>query len=232
MKVITQKNNTVVIVSLDDVINCGTENIIKLYNMATDEEKQFDWYADARKFAQQLAEKFNLDIVIVAKVIAALSPRQKWETNMRMAELCIESWFNNVSERPKVHTFGAMSKTAYNILDGNAYTLGPKVTNFAANIIGYDNLVTVDSLAISIPLGFYEYAGSYKFKTSVYTFVESLYIQAAKALGIAPSKLQAVVWIVCRNLKIAKKAKFGLLDAYNVVGGNKVDLLHWLNENN
>lgn len=229
MKVTKQGSNIVITVKLEDVADCGIENILTLYALATEEEKAFDWYADAKNFAKQLSVKYQISIVKVAKVIAALSPRQRWETNKKMAELCIASWSSNL-ERPKVHVFSAMSNTAYAILDEKPFNLGPKVANFAANILGYDALVTVDSLAISIPLGLYEYAGSYKFKQPVYQFVESLYIHAAQVVGVSPSKMQAITWVVCRRLKAENKSKFNVLDAYNAVGTTRKDIVTWLCE--
>lgn len=237
MQVIKHHTNVKIAVGVADIPYMSMQHIFDLYALATDLEKQTDWYSDAYEFANELALKHNLSIVQVANVIAALSPQMKWEKNKLNAKEAIEAyvayrdgWLTR-DQLPKVHTFTAMSNNAYAILFGEHFTLGQKTASFAANILGNYNVVTVDSLAMSILLGFYRKAGSYKIYKVAYKYAQSLYIEASKQLGISPAHLQAVVWVVCRRLKMQdrKQKGIGILEASQIVGNNPLDILEYIN---
>ena len=53
------------------------------------EDLQSNWYNEAHEFAVSLSKLFNIDLEIVCKVIAALSPMQRCETNKRQAYKCL-----------------------------------------------------------------------------------------------------------------------------------------------
>lgn len=237
---VTRKRTTITIsVGLSDCKYMDVAFIHKLYGMATDKEKHTDWYNDAYMFAKRLSEQYahyGITLVKVAHLIAAISPQMKWEKNKENAELALQAydavmqgWLNR-EDMPKIHKFGAISNTGYAVLFGEPYTLGQKTNSFAANILGDNSVVTVDSLAMSILLGFYEKAGTYKIYRSAYTYAQSLYVHAAKELGISPAHLQAVTWVVCRRLKKAhrKYNKITILDATNAVGQNPANVLAYI----
>lgn len=213
---VKQKGPNVVlqINTTDDVSYLGIEHIIEVYRMATKEEQIFDWYAEARKIAKELSKKYNVDFYTVAKVIATLSPMQKWETNVKQAEQALKNWINN--DRKKVGMFSANSEKVYSILDGTGDVTGIKVTNFYRNIIGFTDCVTVDSLATLIAIGLYDQPCNTKIKYPVYDYLEGLYKLAAKALGIPPSQLQAVTWVVSRRVKKSNHGNKTILNVFDV----------------
>lgn len=235
MLVTKQGSNIKIAVSFKDTPFMNADYIRKLYAMATEEEKYTDWYQDAKNFAAYLVEKYNLDIEKVANLIAAISPQTKWEKNKEFAELAVQAyddvqngWLTR-EDLPKVHKYGAMSETGYAVLFGENFELGQKTTSFAKNILGDTNEVTIDSLAMSILLGFYEKAGSYNIYKTAYKYAQKVYLQVARELGIEPSHLQAVTWVVCRRLKKQHKSKVTVLSAAKVVGQHPLDILEYIN---
>lgn len=198
----------------DDVSYLGIEHIIEVYRMATKDEQVFDWYAEAKSVARKLSKQYNIDLHTVAKVIATLSPMQKWETNVKQAEQALKNWVNN--DRKKVGMFSANSEKVYSILDGTGDVTGIKVTNFYKNIVGFTDCVTVDSLATLIAIGLYDHPCNAKVKDPVYDYLEGLYKLAAKALDIPPSQLQAITWVVSRRTKKSNHGNKAILTAFDV----------------
>lgn len=239
MLITKQKTNIKVDVGLKDCKYMNTQYIYDLYAMATEEEKQTDWYADAYHFTNDLSEKYDISPVQVAHLIAAISPQTKWEKNKEYAILALQGWeavtngWLDRKDLDKIHKYGAMSDNGYAVLFGEDYSLGQKTTSFAANIMGNKQIVTVDSLAMSILFGFYEKAGSYKIHNIAYVYAQSLYVHCANTLGIFPAQLQAVVWVVCRRLKKAHKSNVTLLTAAAALGKGYTpkDILNYISQN-
>lgn len=239
MLITKQKTNIKVAVGLKDCKYMNIQYIYDLYAMATAKEKQTDWYLDAYTFSQNLANKYaylGVNQVQVANLIAAISPQLRWENNKKNAEIALQAYdavMNGWLERkdlPSIHKFSAISNNGYAVLFGERFTLGQKTASFAANILGDSQVVTVDSLAMSILLGFYEKAGTYKIYNGAYAYAQGLYIHAAKRLGITPAYCQAVVWTVCRRLKKShrKVNKQTLVDIVAIVGQNPADVLKYI----
>ena len=59
-------------------------NILHFYNQS-DKSDQYDWYADAHKFATELSKDYDLPVSICAGIISALSPMKLWEQNKKCA---------------------------------------------------------------------------------------------------------------------------------------------------
>ena len=239
MRIEKQKTNIKVDVGLKDCKYMNTQYIYDLYAMATEEEKQTDWYFDAYHFANDLAEQYDVSPIKIANLISAISPQQKWEKNKEMTVLALQAfdavkngWMGK-NDLPKIHKFGAMSDNGYAVLFEQEFNLGQKTASFAANILGNKQIVTIDSLAMSILFGFYEKAGSYKIQNGAYVYAQSLYVHCANTLGIFPAQLQAVVWVVCRRLKKAHKSNVTLLTAAAALGKGYTpkDILNYISQN-
>lgn len=232
-------SNTNVTVSLSnsdasEIQLIGTKYIKEVYDLATNKEKSDQWYTEAYQFCQQLAQEYNFPIETIAKVVATLSPIQKWETNQKFAIKCLDvftSFFPILQEIadentplsdlfdmtyfPYVHMFSAQSIKAYQILFGYDVVLGQKIESFYHNIMLDNSYVTVDSLAASIVLGLHNHPSTYKPKDKTYNVMVDLYREAAKEIGIEPSHLQAVTWCVCRRLKKSNHGKRLLLTVWD-----------------
>jgi hypothetical protein len=132
-----------------------------------------------------------------AAVIAQLSPRTPWARNVAGAYGLLLSgtaphcMANNV----------ARAKVAAAAADPLATLKGPKVSAFAANILGDTDRVTVDVWALRVALG-----GDSEIdpesaisKAGVYDAIAHCYRLAARRVGVDPAVMQAVTWIVARN---------------------------------
>lgn len=161
------------------------------------------WYAAAQEAAAQIYPE-RPDIA--AGVIAALSPRCKWVSNVRWARAIVNA-ARNGQECPSVHTT-TMRAIAWDIATGvrtpEEALRGPKISRFYRNIMQDMNCATVDIWAMRAALGSdnvpTDARGIEKAPTIVqYRTIESAYIRAARIAGTSPAMLQAVVWIVVRG---------------------------------
>lgn len=235
MLITKQGSNTKISVTGKDIPYMNVKHIYDLWNLATESEKSTDWYADANGFVSNLAMNYSLQHSTVANMVAAISPQTKWEQNLQNATLAVQGWFAtregwvNREHLPPIHKFSAMSENGYRCLFGEKFTLGQKTQSFALNLQGNMHEVTVDSLAMSILLGLYTKAGSYKIANKAYKYAQMLYTQVANDLGVLPAHLQAVVWVVCRRLKKADKG-YTLLHVSTILGrfATPTEVLQWL----
>lgn len=158
------------------------------------------WYVMARDIATGIAHRHNLTLEQSASVIALLSPRTSWETNITNAELAASG---SVS-------FGMFTWQAYRLpmiladeTGRSDLVHGPKVESFRANILGDWTRVTVDIWAIRAATGDLTLGDdAYKAMTGTRTRYEILadgYRLAAERAGLSPAELQAVTWLVVRD---------------------------------
>jgi hypothetical protein len=156
------------------------------------------WYETARATAEALAAGTLLTIEHAAGVIAALSPRVRWETNVAAAATMIATAGRSVV-MPSVAGYNRNCEKAWAIANGAdpAEILGgPKVTSFYANICGDENAVTIDVWAaraaegesnVNAPSG------------NRYRELAEAYRLAARARNVSPMVMQATVWVYTRR---------------------------------
>lgn len=178
------------------------DKIIKTFSRATEEDynEGMAWYTEANKFAQSL----HTDVRKAAGVIAALSPRQRWETNKKGAEKVFKALRNHSSIMPNVAGVYLNAEKAWRIANGedpeivlissdpNRYF---KVRRFFSNILGEENLVTIDTwtalAAMDNPPD--------SVRGRLYLDIEKRFQKMADKLKIPPRELQAICWVVERN---------------------------------
>lgn len=146
------------------------------------------WYGVAGDIAAMIG---NGDRALGAGVIAALSPMTSWSLNVRNASaLC--------AGQP-VGTLKANLAKAQRMAAGEHYSAvlpaHSKTWNFAHNIDGHTDNVTIDRWAIRIAVGYD--------KTTVtpkqYDVLAGAYRKAAAEIGEAASTVQAVTWCAMRG---------------------------------
>src|SRR5690349_21017448 len=121
-----------------------TRRILAHYRAADESVRMLGdaWYDQAQQTAEEICPE---DPTMAAGVIAALSPRCQWITNVAWARAVIHAAQNGLP-CPAVHTT-AMRKQAWRIANGEAplsVLNGPKVRRFFGNINGDRSAVTVD----------------------------------------------------------------------------------------
>jgi hypothetical protein len=194
----------------------SVENIIRIYQMATPEEKRdgIVWYVKAYADCKRIALDLKVPVPIVVGVVAALSPNNKWDRNVMNARDLIEGYLNGEPvESIKVSTYHAMKNKAWSILDqmpdedGVSLILnGQKIVSFYRNIMGHDTC-TVDGHARNIYYG--ERHGLTDDKSNVgkreYFEISQAYVKAGKKVrvngrSLKAFEIQAITWVVWRRI--------------------------------
>ena len=185
-------------------------NIVSVYRDA-DEIQHAEgllWYSDAQKAAHNIAVKYDIAVYIVAAVIAALSPNNKWARNIVNADALIGAFIRGDGLLSvKVSTYHKMKQKAWDILaarpdyDGaKAMLKGQKITSFFMDIMGEFN-VTIDGHARNIAYG--ERVGLTDDRSNIgvreYRALQAAYQEAARRVGLMPYQLQAITWRVWRD---------------------------------
>ncbi len=185
-------------------------NIVSVYRDAdeTQHAEGLLWYDNAQKAAYRIALKHDVPVYIVAAVIAALSPNNKWSRNVTNADALIGAFISGDGLLSvKVSTYNAMKRKAWDILaarpdyDGAKRMLkGQKITSFFMDIMGEFN-VTIDGHARNIAYG--ERVGLTDDRTNIgkkeYRALQAAYEEAARRVGLMPYQLQAITWRVWRD---------------------------------
>jgi hypothetical protein len=166
------------------------------------------WYDNAQKAAYLIALKYDIAVYIVAAVIAALSPNNKWSRNVKNADALIGAFIRGDGiDSVKVSTYNKMKAKAWDILAARpdydtAKTMlkGQKITSFFMDIMGEFN-VTIDGHARNIAYG--ERVGLTDDRTNIgvreYRALQAAYEEAARRVGLMPYQLQAITWRVWRD---------------------------------
>lgn len=166
------------------------------------------WYDVANTFAQGLAEKYQLTVTTAVGIIAALSPNVSWESNQIMAE--------NVCQQRKVigNAYPANISKARSIFYGGdprdvlyrKKATGKKVRAFFECIENPHSTssVCIDRHAFDIANGSVsddrERSNTLR-RVGVYESYRDAYQNVANDVGLAPCQVQAITWVVWRNMK-------------------------------
>lgn len=146
------------------------------------------WYDEAREVALEVARNLGSTLEVGASVVAAFSPRQTWGRNVINALS-----FSNGEHVPGLANNMTMAQNS--LLFGFDALKGQKTNAFARNIAGDTDAVTIDVWMIRAA-GFDAAKGVNK---SEYNLLADCVREVAKAFGIAPSVMQALIWIVARG---------------------------------
>lgn len=191
------------------------QNIISVYNLAnvTDKQQGQSWYARALEFAVRLSDLYDIETTTIVGVIAALSPRNRWERNMKDAESMVKVAANGGTFQDlmnlKVCTFKTGKDKAARILVDNVSdrealleTLkGPKLCEFFNCILGDSGDVCIDGHAYSIWLGErITLANVPSIGKKLRQNIKADYQAAAQSLGVQPHVVQAITWCAWRRI--------------------------------
>ena len=171
------------------------------------------WYAEAYEECRLIAWQHNLPVYAVVGVVAALSPNNRWTTNITNARDLIDAFVNDRDmDSVSVCTYSAMKRKAWDILvtavrpgEMKAHLNGRKIVCFYENIMGEDTC-TIDGHARNI--AYNERVNLTDNKTNIgvkeYANLQEAYRQAAKRCTVNGRKfkayeLQAVTWVTWRK---------------------------------
>lgn len=176
--------------------------ILEYYNSASMDivASGLAWYHDANTRAESLASDYNVPLHIVAATISILSPGISWERNILEANMSLDAWHNG-KPWPALSTYGsqvaklrALLEDMPNRMDVLDYIGTPralKTRAFYHNILEPDakEYVTVDRWMLRAA----GYTGD-RITKSKYVDITNEVKRIAKADGIVPCQVQAIVW--------------------------------------
>lgn len=181
------------------------DNILSVLDRATDREftEGMYWYNAANALAWELD---HLDIRRSAGVIAALSPRLRWDKNVAYARLAfsLKGYAIDMVENyiPTLRNSRLKALAMVNgALPRDVLGKGLKTNAFYDNILRpYDSQrVTVDKHAFDIANGI-RTGYSTVIKDKDYRIIEKAYIEAAYEAELMPLQVQAITWVAWRNM--------------------------------
>ena len=203
----------------------AVKNIIAMRRKAKPEDVAHGvaWYAEAYEQCRIIADRFNLPIHIVTGVVAALSPNNRWELNIRNAnDLICAFTTGSTMDDVSVCTYSTMKQKAWSILEqmpdryeendtlivDEVKTIlnGKKIICFYENIMG-DDTCTIDGHARNI--AYAERVNLTDGKTSIgvkeYANLQDAYRIAASRCRVNGRRLkayelQAITWVTWRKL--------------------------------
>lgn len=187
------------------------DNVLSVYYGSGAEERDegLRWYRDAHEIAQDLADRYDTEVVVTAAVLSILSPSNRWNTNLRDADAMLSAWRAGLPpESFTVSTYGQNKRKAWAMLHGEmtpeeAFNRrAQKTLNFWALIADPDGWpgVVVDGHAIGIALGERKPLDSVpRLGIKAYEALSDAYVVAAQTVGIKPHQMQAITWVAWRN---------------------------------
>lgn len=189
-------------------------SILAVFFSATDIEvvEGARWYETAQNAAATIATRYKVSADTVAGVIAALSPSNRWERNLRDADSLIGAHtlggYSDALE-VKASTYGSNKRKALVILEGAAPLEalgGLKVRAFYSCIIGGDD-VCIDGHAYAIWRGErISTRSTPKISAKLYAAIAADYARAAATINSVlgttyrPYQVQAITWLVWRRM--------------------------------
>lgn len=171
-----------------------------------------NWYGNAKDIAVAICRQYPVSLYQAVGVIAALSPRNKWERNVADAENLIRVFCIDPEsvDSVKVCTFGKNKAKAIAILnlpegaDGDAVRAilsGPKLTEFFNCIMDEHDDVCIDGHAYSVWAGDrITLANVPSIGVKLRREIKKAYRDAAEEYGISPAQMQAVTWCAWRRI--------------------------------
>lgn len=158
-----------------------------------------DWYQAAHVFCAGLADTYGLELERCAGIVAALSPRVRWDLNQAYAVSMLKTGHAPVLSLSR-HRAGEI------LAGGDPLVIlrGDKVRSFYDNIVHYrtSRAVTIDRHAIDVAVGTHDdRTRKVLDRIGAYDMVADAYRAVADAAGVLPHQIQATTWVTWRRLK-------------------------------
>lgn len=166
--------------------------LVARYREADEETEQLGsgWYRRSRVVARSLARAHGTSLSVAAGVLAAVSPRIRWSSNIAVADALLGG-------KPVAGVFGSNLRKAERIIDGEKplnVLGGDKVRAFYRAIMGDPDAVVLDVWMMRA-------AGWTKASLTPreYAALSEALTAAAARVGVDPADFQAVVWTHVRG---------------------------------
>ena len=187
------------------------ENILNIYNQAAPFQHHAGqtWYTEAHNQAKVWAKEFDKPLPLVVGIIAALSPRNKWESNLKNTYALLTH-----GEQTKVSTTNTNKVKALQILTGKeplSVLGGDKVRSFYRLILNPNDTsnVCIDVWALRVAVGSYTQPAR-SIRSNEYQQIREAYQHVAQDLNLLPSEVQAITWVTIRHIATGYNHPLGI----------------------
>jgi len=173
-----------------------SKNLDHYFNLATDQQinEGLQWYKKANQFCKDQEQIFGIGSDVVASIVSALSPRNKWLTNLKDTVTVLNAVKNGLSPTDiKVSTFHTNKFKAFALALGTVKITNEsrKTYSFVCNVGNLDeDRATVD--VWHLRACFNQTIGA--LGQLAYDQLERLTISKAKKLGLKGFEYQAIIW--------------------------------------
>ncbi len=182
-----------------------SKNLDYYFNKSTLHEQQegLKWYETANAICKDIAEKYDSNTMTVGQVLSALSPRNKWEQNIKDTYKVFEAVAEGkTAEQIKVCTFHTNKFKAFNIINNNVQITNKslKTFNFVNNIALLSNKhLTVDIWHLRACFSRLIKIDKANIGRLAYAQIKKLTLKKADKIGIKGYQYQAIIWGSIRN---------------------------------
>jgi hypothetical protein len=164
------------------------------------------WYQKANRQIKESAMDIGVDVDLYSKIVAILSPYNRWENNIsdaykllfclkferdQLEKLTFTTFRNNVEKAIDVYD----GKVEFELTDTNM-----KTYSFYRNLMLDSNYVTIDRWMLKL-LDFNKYFGK-TLTSKRYNEYSLLFHDIANEFEIEPYEIQAIFWEYARNENI------------------------------
>ena len=158
------------------------------------------WYNKAHVYCLLLSQKYNVSMLKVVGILAALSPNNKWERNV----IDVESFLINPSDTVSVATYNSNKRKAiliYNSEDSEIESIlkGLKTTSFYKNILNPE-----ESKEVTVDLWMYRMVNLKNTRRN-YFLIKEMVNHIADDKKVPSNVIQANLWITYRRLYTNKE---------------------------
>jgi len=165
-----------------------------------------NWYKKANRQIKESAIDLNVDIDLYAKIVAILSPYNRWENNISDAYkllFCLK-YERDQLQKLTFTTFKNNVEKAIDVYDGKVDFImtdtNMKTYSFYRNLMLDSNYITIDRHMIKL-LDFNKYFGK-TLTSKRYNEYSILFHEIANEFEIEPYEIQAIFWEYARNENI------------------------------
>lgn len=155
-----------------------------------------EWYPSAWRECLRMSRAYDVTPRRVAAMVATLSPRARWQTNLAAADAMLRDAASGRGFGERYGVLPANVAKATRVYDSARYSemvTGPKVSPFYRNIIGDVDIVTVDTImAKASGLGA-------DVTPRVRVAIVGAVVLLAREYGLTPRDMQAAVWVAYRG---------------------------------
>jgi hypothetical protein len=183
------------------------ENVLWFYEQASPEAVQsgLAWYDIASRWCHIKAQEYEVRPEVVAAIVSALSPRNKWQRNLYDTEQVLLNYAEGYQHPLNIvsGTFRKNVEKAWRVIindDPSEVLTSPKTKAFVDNIVNPHTSVevTVDVWARRIAEGDLTLPAR-SIVGDAYVEYANAYREVAEDVGLRPCQLQAVTWVEARN---------------------------------